>query len=243
MRKLRRAAKATEGGIEVAAQILEHRLHDVGRELGRCRRTARQRADKSLVHLFVLSGDLRALLSPDGGDALAHVGECGHAVARLLRKIGAAKEGCAFGREEHREGPAARALREHLVRRLVDLVQVGPLLAIDLDADEEAVHHRGHGRIFEALVRHDMAPVAGRIADRQQNRLVFTTRPLQRLLSPGIPVHGVAGMLLEVGRGFLREAIHLIGSGLRDEDGRASSLTSGPYAQPPRGRGARLLVR
>src|SRR5882724_13216133 len=129
MRKFRRTAKATERGIEVAAQILEHRLNDVGRELGRWRRTARQRAGKSLLHLLVLRRDFRALLAPHRRDALAKVRKGGHAVARLLRKIGAAEERRSFWREEHREGPAARTLREHLVRCLVDLVHVGPLLA------------------------------------------------------------------------------------------------------------------
>jgi len=42
------------------------------------------------------------------------------------------------------------------MRGLVDLVEVGPLLAIDLDVDEEPVHHLGDARVLEALVRHDV---------------------------------------------------------------------------------------
>ena len=136
------------------------------------------------------------MLAPDRGGALADVRESRHAAARFFREIRAAEKRRAFRREEHRERPAPRALREHLVRGLVDLVEVRALLAVDLDVHEEAVHHRSHGGVLEALVRHDMAPVACRIADREQDRLVLAPRPLQRLWAPWVPIHGVGGMLL-----------------------------------------------
>jgi hypothetical protein len=65
----------------------------------------------------------------------------------------------AVGGEEHGERPAAGPLREHLVRELIDLVEIRPLLAIHLDVDEQAIHHLGHRRVLEGLVRHDVAPV------------------------------------------------------------------------------------
>ena len=58
-------------------------------------------------------------------------------------KIGAAEEGpLVVVRQEHRERPAAAALREHLLRDLVDAVDVGPLFAIHLDVHEQLVHER-----------------------------------------------------------------------------------------------------
>ena len=62
-------------------------------------------------------------------------------------------------------------------RRHVDLVDVGPLLAVDLDVDEQLVHHARGGVVLEALVRHDVAPVAGRVADREQDRLARCAWP------------------------------------------------------------------
>ena len=54
--------------------------------------------------------------------------------------------------------------------RHIDLVDVRPLLAIDLDIDEQPVHDGGDVVVLEAFMRHDMAPVAGGIADGEQDR-------------------------------------------------------------------------
>ena len=61
--------------------------------------------------------------------------------------------------------------------------------------------------VFEALVLHHMAPMAGRVADRKKDRFVFVASALQRLFTPRIPIHGVLGVLQEVGTGFVSEAI------------------------------------
>ena len=167
----------------------------------------RQRARKGGKDLPVLRRDLDALFAPDRGNALAEVRERRHAVARLFGKVGATEERRAFRREKHGQRPAARALRKHLVRRLVDLIEIGPLFAIDLDVYEQPVHDRGDRRVLEALVRHDMAPVAGGIADREQDRLVLALCPLERFRSPGIPVDRIRRMLLQVRRGFVSEAV------------------------------------
>ena len=99
-------------------------------------------------------------------------GKRGHAVPVLRREVGAAVERHAVRREEHGHRPAAAA--GHGLHGLhVDLVDVGPLLAVDLDVDEEAVHERGDLVVLERLALHDVAPVAGRVADREQHRLVL----------------------------------------------------------------------
>ncbi len=51
---------------------------------------------------------------------------------------------------------------------LIDFVQIGLLLAVDLDIDEEPVYHLRYLSILERLVGHDVTPVAGRIADGEQ---------------------------------------------------------------------------
>ena len=90
---------------------------------------------------------------------------------------------------------------------LVDLVKVRALLAIDLYVDEIGVHRRRHLRVLERLVRHHMAPMARGITDRKQDRLSLATRESERLLIPGLPIHGVVGVLLKIRARFSREAI------------------------------------
>jgi hypothetical protein len=53
-----------------------------------------------------------------------------------------------------------------MVRALVDLVDIGTFLAIDFDVHEQRVHERRGRLVLEGLVRHDMAPMAGGVADR-----------------------------------------------------------------------------
>ena len=54
---------------------------------------------------------------------------------------------------------------EELQRVLVELIDVGVLLAVDLDVDEPAVHVLRGRRVLEGLMGHDVAPVAGGVAD------------------------------------------------------------------------------
>ena len=154
------------------------------------------------AHRFVLRQHFAAPLVPGARDVFHQVDEAGQLIARRLGEIGAGEERRLVGRQKHRQRPAAAALGQELMRGLVDLVEIGPLLAVDLDVDEQAVHHRRHLGILEAVVRHHMAPVTGRIADRQQDGLVLAARFLQGFLAPRVPVDRVVGMLQQVGTGF-----------------------------------------
>ena len=58
----------------------------------------------------------------------------------------------------------------------VDRVDVGALLAVDLDAHEVLVHQRGGLGVLERLALHDVAPVARRVADRDEQRPVLVAR-------------------------------------------------------------------
>ncbi len=88
---------------------------------------------------------VRAPLAPGPVDGLQHLGERRRAVVRPWREVRAGVERLGVGREEHRHRPATVAV-QLLHRGHVDGVDVGPLLAVDLDVDEGRVHHRGGRR-------------------------------------------------------------------------------------------------
>ena len=143
---------------------------------------------------------------PRLGDRLQHLAEARHPLARLGREVGAAVERHALGVEEHVQRPAAVA--GHRLHRLhVDRVDVGALLAVDLDADEVLVHELRRLGVLERLVLHHVAPVAGRVADREQDRLVLGAGARERLLAPRVPVDGVVLVLEQVGAGLVGEAV------------------------------------
>ena len=141
------------------------------------------------------------------GDRLQHLREARHPVARLRREVGAAVERAAVRREEdgHRP-PAVPGHGDDGVH--VQAVDVGPLLAVDLDGDEVLVHQPSRAVVLEGLVLHDVAPVAGRVADRKEHRAVLLSRPGKRFLAPGIPVHRVGGVLEQVGARLGSQAVH-----------------------------------
>ena len=122
--------------------------------------------------------DLVAPVVPDIVDGVHQLEEVG------FGEVGAAVERPSVGGHEHgHRPPAPTGHRLHRVH--VDRVDVGPLFTVDLDVDEVLVHRRCDLIVLEALVRHDMAPVARRVPDREQHRYVraharHRTRPAPR---------------------------------------------------------------
>ena len=171
-------------------------------------RGRRLQAAQGLDQGRVLPADLVATRAVDLRHPAQELAEGRQPVARLRREVGPGEEGHQVVRgQEHRQRPAPGTAREELVGRLVDAVEVRPLLAVDLDVDEQLVHQARGVRVLEGLVRHHVAPVAGRVADREQDGPVLGARAGERLLAPGIPVDGVVGVLQEVGAGLLRESV------------------------------------
>ncbi len=127
--------------------------------------------------------------------------------ALFLGEVGADDEGHALRIEEGGQRPAA-AMAQKVGGRLVDLVDVGAFLAVDLHVDEMLVHERRGLGIGEALLLHDMAPVAGGVADGEKDRLARGLRCRQRLLAPGIPVDRIVLVGEQKGAGFTGEAVH-----------------------------------
>ena len=156
--------------------------------------------------------------------ALQHLAERRPSPARLRREIRAAPERRAVRGDEHGQRPAA-LLAQRMQRRHVEVVDVRPLLAVHLDVDEPLVHQRRGVRILERLVRHHMAPVAGGVADRQQDRFVLRSRLLQRRRPPRAPVHRIVRVLQQIRRGLVAEQVFRRGHGVallgcRDDIGR-----------------------
>ena len=151
-------------------------------------------------------------LGPIGvGDCLEHAHETRTVVAIVGGEVGPSENRLTRWQQEHRHGPAAAA-GHHLDRGHVDLVEIGPFLAIHLDAHEVLVHDLGNRWVFERLVLHDMAPVAGGITDAEENQFVFHFCPLKCFRTPGIPIYGVMGMLQEVRASLVDEPVrHEIG--------------------------------
>ena len=206
LRELRRPPEPSPARVERRAQPLERGAQDLVGERLRRRPEPRRPLDR-LGHLRALGLGFVATVLPDVRDRRQHLPERREAVAVLVREVGAGEEGPAVGRQERGQRPAAAA-GHRLDGVHVDRVQVGALLAVDLDRDEALVHQGRRLRVLERLPLHHVAPVAGRVPDREQDRLVLRAGALERLLAPGEPVHGVRGVLEQVRARLVLEAVH-----------------------------------
>ena len=205
LRELRGRAEAAVGGVVHPPEVAERALEGVdARHL--LARLEQRGATERAGELAGLRLHVVAPRAPQRVDAAAQVGERDHPARAALREVRAAEERAAVGRQEHGHRPAAVAA--HGLDGLhVDLVDVGPLLAVDLDVDEQVVHEGRDLVVLERLVRHDVAPVARRVADREQDRPVALLGRRERLVAPRVPVDRVVGVLAEVGAGLVGEPI------------------------------------
>ncbi len=119
------------------------------------------------------------------------------AKASLAWDVGPDEEGFLVRRHEHAERPAAAAggLQSHIH---VDAIDIRPFFAVHLDGNPGVVHQRGNFRVLEGLSLHDVTPVAGRIANGQEDGLVLGPRFLECFRSPGVPVYRIVGVLEQV---------------------------------------------
>jgi hypothetical protein len=207
MGKLRRALPAAVVGVGLAAPVGQGCLQRRQRQRPLLRRLAAVVAQEAGQGLRLLGAFGRAFGIP-ARQALQHVAEGRQAVPCLGRKIGADEKGHQVGRvEEHGQRPAAAAALQRLVGQLVDAVEVGAFFPIKLDVQEVRIHQRRGGWIGKTLARHHVAPVAGGVADRQQDRLAGGARGGQRIVAPGVPVDRVLPMLAQVEAGRGGEAV------------------------------------
>src|SRR5690606_2386726 len=107
------------------------------------------------------------------------------------------------------------------------------------DVDEQLVHERGDVRVLEGLVGHDVAPVPGRVADRQQDRLVLGPGPREGPRPPRVPVDRVVGVAAEGGAGLAGGPVHAPTRGAPPPgaeplaQGRGAAVTSEVIATGP----------
>ncbi len=211
LRELGRLAEAAVALVELAREpevradqdLLGQRAGRAGEALGLLH---------ALHELAAGFQDLAAAAVVGVRDGLEEAREGRHAVAVHRREVGAAVERYRVRREEDGHRPAA-ATGHGLHRLHVDLVHVGALLAIHLDGHEEAVHERGDLVVLERLTLHDVTPVAGRVAHREQHRPVLAPRELEGVRAPRVPVYRVVGVLEQVRAGLGGEPVRGTGRG------------------------------
>ena len=165
-------------------------------------------APQHLMQVIGLSLELIAFALIGFVNRAHQLGERGPAVLAGLGIVGAAIEGPSIGQQEDGHGPAALP-GDGLHSLHVDIVDIGAFFAVDLDVDEERVHHLGGRGVFKAFMRHDVAPVAGAVTDAEQDGFVLRARHTEGFLAPGVPVDRVIGMLQEVGAAFGFQAVHV----------------------------------
>ena len=234
-RELRRASEPAVDGIELPADRRGRGLQDGGGELpGGIRARPGRSGLEMPEHLGGGGLELLAARLPGPGDRREDLGKARPSPPRSRRKVGPAVERTTLGREEERQRPSAAA-RHHLDGLHVDVVDVGPFLAVDLDGDEIAVQGIGDALRLEGLVLHDVAPVTGRVSDRQEDGFFFGARLLEGFRAPGIPVDGVVLVLEEVRRGLAGEAVGHSGRiSLGEAEGPTASRTPArPCGAPP----------
>ena len=78
-------------------------------------------------------------------------------------------------------------------------IDVRPLLPVNLDGNEGIVDQSCNCLVLEGLSFHDVAPVARRVADGEEDRFVLFMRFLKGLLTPRVPIYRVVSVLLKIG--------------------------------------------
>ena len=174
LRELGGASKAAVAGIERGTERLGGLVQDGSRrEGGVIIRRAHLHRGAPEQGGELLGGAVNGVspLAVGLSHALQHTLKARHPVAVNGREIGAAVERLAVRREEDGHRPAA-VLGQRLHRLHVDRVEVGALFAVHFDVDEQVVHQPRRRLVLERLPLHYMAPMAGRVANREQDRLV-----------------------------------------------------------------------
>ena len=199
--RLGKLGGAAETAVLRVVGFLKHRASApqcVGSQKATGVRGPRSRKFESDVNLVRGGGDFAVALPPDVGDLFQHGEKAAASVTIVRRKIGAAKERLAFRGQENIQRPAAAA-RRGLHEGHVNLVHIRALLAVQLDADEMFPEIGADFVILERFTFHDVTPMAGRVADAQEDGFVFRARPGERLVAPREPIHGIVRVLQEIG--------------------------------------------
>lgn len=113
-----------------------------------------------------------------------------------------------YGQGSRRPGRDRRSsrtsTRPRACRALIQIWAMSPLVAIGLDVHQELVHHRGDSGVLEALMRHDMGPMAGGVADREEDGAIAGACFRDGLCAPLPPVDGIVLVQQQIGIGLLQ---------------------------------------
>src|SRR5688572_9748153 len=97
-----------------------------------------------------------------------------------------------------------------LYRIHINMIEVRPLFPVYFNIDEMLIHDRSRGLVFKTFPLHNMAPMASRIANTYQDGFIIFFRFVQCLISPGIPVNRIMGMLQQVRTGLMNKMIAML---------------------------------
>ena len=208
LRELRRAPEAAPRGVELRRSCCERAVQR-RRAPGTAaaRRCMRRRAAERLGEL---AGLLEQLVAPRRATrrrrrAAARRSEACHGA---LREVGAAEERPPVGREEHRHRPAAAA-GHGLDRVHVDRVDVGALLAVDLDVDEQRRSSPRRPR-RPRTTRAPSRGTSGTPSSRPRAGSGLSSAAARRsLVAPRVPVDRVVRVLAQVRGRLVGEAVHV----------------------------------
>src|SRR5258708_29112910 len=95
--------------------------------------------------------DALGFVAKQASDFSQHVQKARSTIARGLGEVGAAPDRLAITVKKHGQRPAA-VFAKMVEGRHVDLVDVGPLLAVDFDVDEQLLHNGGDLFVFYAFM-------------------------------------------------------------------------------------------
>src|SRR3954454_8191184 len=127
---------------------------------------------------------------PRMSELLEDRAEAGTPISRIRREVGASKKRFQLRSEPDRHRPSAAPCgclnEEH-----VDPINVGPFLTIHFDGHIITIQYLSNALVLKGFVCHDMTPVASRIANRQENRLIFVARLIESRFPPRQPSHGI----------------------------------------------------
>ena len=133
----------------------------------------------------------------------------------VRRRIQHDKRRKALWRDKGIQGPTRHAV-ELCREGLQGIVQTAVEFTVDLDRDEIAVEQSGYLRVLVAFALHDVAPVAGEVAHRNEQQLVFTLGAGEGVGIPFLPGHRVVAMQGQVRRGMVYKLIDRVGCARRN---------------------------
>ncbi len=194
------AGESAAGAVEVARERGGGAVHEVAGNAAFDRRGLGRPLREEVTGRASAADDFLAVIVPGARDA----GENLHEL--LAWEIGSGVKGFAVGCEPDAHRPAAVAGKRLRVGH-VNLIDVGTLLAVHLDADVTCIERGGHVLVFEGFMFHDMAPVAGGVTDGEEDQLVLVLGLLEGFVVPFVPVDGVMRVLQQVRTRCLAQAI------------------------------------